>query len=189
MYSGCHQNQVSFPPLPCLPPAKIGTKSPILLSLSAALSKYSAWGRGVERDANSLFAELFHLFFPPPRCLPEDLGSRQSWRVAAVGAAWWKQAAVTQSISSAASSVAQLHLLEEKTIKSFRAKVFTYYLPRFAWIPLFLMPFVALVLPFHDCLCCKGLFHSLLCPVLACVNANGVDLSQPKESSPRTSGS
>lgn len=78
MYSVCRQNQTSFPPVPCLLPAKIGNKSPILLSLSAALSKPSARGHGVERDANSLFGELFHLLFLPPQCLPEYFDSLQS---------------------------------------------------------------------------------------------------------------
>lgn len=75
MYSGCSQNQTSFPPLPCLPPAKIGNKSPIFPSLSVALPKPSARGHGVERDANALFGELFHLLCLPSQCLPEDFDS------------------------------------------------------------------------------------------------------------------
>lgn len=68
------------------------------------------------------------------------------WQAAAVGAPSWKQAAVTEFISSATSSVAQSHLLEEKTRKSLKTKVLICYLPAhnpwFAQIPLFLAPLV-----------------------------------------------
>lgn len=52
----------------------------------------------------------------------------RAWQAAAVGAAWWKQAAVAEFISSAASSVAHSRLLEEKTILSGRKSLFTTYL-------------------------------------------------------------
>lgn len=50
------------------------------------------------------------------------------WWVAAMGAAWWKQAVGTEFISSTTASVAHWLLLEGKTVRSFRAEVLLYYL-------------------------------------------------------------